>query len=689
MHVMMFVFVFAASHSFDALLEPNAKLKEATERVSQMGMLLCLDDDADDDGILLFADRQSVGMGDAWRYRITADKRELESNTKQLYLRIKNTESALLRPVYIAGPYSFYVDVRPCNYDENRKFDEPIQFCCDLRPDEHFCAKLLFNKNSQLNEHEYSWTIDILSQMCVTPLPRVKFRLKIGTTKKCTKLRYGDDFKSSQGFQVQTWDTDKLWNAPPKFPARPVHLVIVTHGIFSNIGCDMLYLKERIEKAAFAVADEFNPNVIVRGCMDIMGKSSHGIRALGVKVGKFVIKIIDELNKHYKIDKLSFVGHSLGGPTQTMAIHYIALKRPDIFDPVTGIKPVNFIALASPFLGVASDVPMFVSAGLTVGTFGLTGRDLTLRHTPLTSKEGLATSDPNKGPTSPVMELLPLAPAREVLERFVHRTLYANVLHDGIVPLRTAALLYLDWRSLAQVRKMRRNFQHPNENSSSTSDLSSNLHSQSPLSSPMGSSANPKTAVIPESSLDKTAAAQFFMPHKLVKYRKYARIQTMSSPSEDSSDSEGNEPSPPKNINKEEAKFNPPPEASTILAAISVITSPLPTEEYIMNPEARTDCIVHDRLYYPNELPPPHYKDRPFYKKLIYPNETSNKLQEEIARSWQESMTWRKVLVDLKPDSHNNIVVRRRFVNLFGNVAINDLAESHFGLEASKRYATL
>ncbi|GAV49164.1 hypothetical protein ZYGR_0N05710 [Zygosaccharomyces rouxii] len=632
--------------------------------------------------LLLYTDRQEVGIGDVYRYRFTVDVSQLPPGTQELYLRIKNVESPLLRPFYMSGPYSFYVDVRPCKYDEDKEWEETMQYCCDLRPDEYFHAKFLINENSLLEGSRHSWTVDILSQICVTAGPRVKYKLKLGTTRKSTKQREPKTLESC--IDVQTWDTLQLWDIPPKDSEKPVHLVIMTHGIFSNVGCDMLYMKERIEKAALN-SDDDACNIVVRGCMDNMGKSSHGIRFLGVRLGKYVLRIYDELSEKYNVDKISFVGHSLGGPTQTMAIHYIVLERPDFFE---NVQPVNFIALASPFLGVANDMPLFVSLGLTIGTFGITGRDLTLKHTPLTSTEGFATMDSDGKKRSlrrPIMELLPLSPAQEILQKFQNRTLYASVLHDGIVPLRTAALLYLDWRSLAKVGQLRHEQQKSNRDDKENDDTPVDTPGASPPTEPSSnttfmSNSNGVTGIIPEAPLDKTATAQFFMPHKMVKYRKYARAQVTDSKNPDgSSESDDQEFTSPSKINQEEAKFNPPREASTILAALSVITSPLPTQEYIKYPNTRTDSIVHDRLYHPSELPPPHYESRPFYKKIIYPNESNNKLQEEIAISWQKSMTWRKVLVDLKPDAHNNIVVRRRFVNLFGNVAVRHMAETHFG----------
>jgi hypothetical protein len=41
-------------------------------------------------------------------------------------------------------------------------------------------------------------------------------------------------------------------------------------------------------------------------------------------------------------------------------------------------------------------------------------------------------------------------------------------------------------------------------------------------------------------------------------------------------------------------------------------------------------------------------------------------------------MTWRKVLVKLEPDAHNNIIVRRMFPNAYGWPVVEHLVREHF-----------
>jgi hypothetical protein len=54
------------------------------------------------------------------------------------------------------------------------------------------------------------------------------------------------------------------------------------------------------------------------------------------------------------------------------------------------------------------------------------------------------------------------------------------------------------------------------------------------------------------------------------------------------------------------------------------------------------------------------------------------RLEEKIARDWHSDMTWRKVLVKLEPDAHNNIIVRRMFPNAYGWPVVEHLVREHF-----------
>ncbi|CAL9735669.1 putative lipase YDL109C [Monosporozyma servazzii] len=620
-----------------------------------------------DDGKLLFNENRQHKIGGMSRFKITIDRDQfikqglLSSKDDCIHLRIKNEESPMLRGIWLTGPYSYYCDVRPINYNENIKYDgdEPIEFCENLKPDSAFKATLRFTKGSQVDgeESKYCWIVDILSQLAVVTFPSLKFSIRLGTSRRVIKSKKSKQVKltivDETCLRVEEWDETSLWNLPPKYGnTKPVHLVMITHGIFSNIGCDMLYMKDKIEEVSNAVDESINGNVIVRGYSGNMGKSEKGVHYLGKRVGDYILQLVDELVQGgekggYDIDKISFIGHSLGGPTQSMAVHYITVKRPTFFDKV---KPINFITLASPYLGVIGDFPFYLSVPLDIGFLGLTGRDLNLKYTPFQSKDGIYMEEENETFPRLIMEIIPHSPVKRTFEMFVCRTLYANVINDGIVPLRTAALLYLDWKGISNIDKVKHEESVESENE--MRDRESSQINEIPR----------------EDEMDvKTSERIHFIRGVRRKNKKFGRGQVVSEGGDDNSNN----------------KFtSAPDEASAVKSALSTLTAPIPTQEYIKDPETRTDIIIHDRMYKPDQLPPRHYEDRPLYKKLVYPNENINRIQERIAWEWQSSMDWRKVLVRIQPDSHNNIVVRRRFTNLYGNVAISHMAEQHFNSDA-------
>lgn len=347
-------------------------------------------------------------------------------------------------------------------------------------------------------------------------------------------------------------------------------MVVVTHGLHSNLGADMLYLKESIDATAKQARldararkhaspthikhhpiHDYNedspkdPNteaaeqpasstaplsggqedldtcpeddeeeVIVRGFSGNAIRTERGIQYLGKRLAKYVLgmsypdqpflpvkKSIKKslsrtfagkdkadgesgheahhnssvrygggafplLDRPYQITSISFIGHSLGGLTQMYAIAYIHKHSPEFFHR---IQPINFITLASPLLGLSNENPMYVRFALDFGLVGRTGQDLGLTwRAPTIARSGWAGmiagigTEKQRAPkrvdpgTKPLLRLLPSGPAHQALKMFRNRTVYSNVINDGIVPLRTSCLLFLDWRGLGRVEKARR-----------------------------------------------------------------------------------------------------------------------------------------------------------------------------------------------------------------------------------------
>ncbi|KAG5999891.1 hypothetical protein E4U21_006160 [Claviceps maximensis] len=367
---------------------------------------------------------------------------------------------------------------------------------------------------------------------------------------------------------------------------QKVHLVILTHGLHSNLGADMLYMKESIDAAAKQARidaktrraneraakkseankqppddsskkcddsgggdggngggddddddDDDDEEVIVRGYPGNATKTEKGIKYLGKRLSRYILSMTypdqpylpisksrasgageghgeavtadhhhhhhhhhhapqdqqhqdgahetKQTHKHddvqadaakakhdrqcrrYKITSISFVGHSLGGLIQTYAIAYIQKHSPKFFDT---IQPINFIALATPFLGLSNENPLYVKFALDFGLVGRTGQDLGLTwRAPTIARSGWGALVSNLGESAhkkvygesqpeskPLLRILPTGPAHTALKKFRNRTVYSNVVNDGIVPLRTSCLLFLDWQGLGRVEKARR-----------------------------------------------------------------------------------------------------------------------------------------------------------------------------------------------------------------------------------------
>ncbi|KAI9050592.1 hypothetical protein LZ554_005753 [Drepanopeziza brunnea f. sp. 'monogermtubi'] len=667
---------------------------------------------------------------------------------------------------------------------------------------------------------------------------------------------------------------------------KKVHLVVLTHGLHSNLGADMLFLKESIDEAAKQAKidarirkakkkqergrspgpdrdstsaendtqgadegeDEDEEEVIVRGFSGNCVRTEKGIKYLGKRLAKYVLLMTYpdqpykpvtkksaasslshamrpehiagnsagkargqpshdnsgiikapqiETKLAYKFTSISFIGHSLGGLIQTYAVAYIQKHSPEFFDL---IEPINFIAMASPFLGLSNENPMYVKFALDFGLVGRTGKDLGLTwRAPTIARSGWGAivggigESAHKGESAPeakpLLRILPTGPAHVVLKKFRNRTVYSNVVNDGVVPLRTSCLLFLDWQGLGRVEKARRdnglvgtmaswgwaeitgaNSSSPSRraftdgvasdteetgvNTPTTEGHGGDVPQPSPYAtleddvpSPTGverppsagaqhsqtSSAEPTNNVGPLASIMKffnPASSQGPKHHNdHSKHTKiYRRSQTLRMGSETDAASDpsiATQDFPPKKNSRGKAttgdeedpeRLLAPPKTTFFESAGDIIKPPLPPTEFIINPSSRARTIFHDRVYHPEDIPPPPLKKRPIGRRSSFkatepsptgPKHTDSalstqdyddtrhtnpdkdprdvidgsamKVEEKIARAYHRDLSWRKVLVRLEPDAHNNMVVRRMFANAYGWPVIKHLCDTHFG----------
>lgn len=628
---------------------------------------------------ILYRELKSLKLGDTNRFKVHYTPQCLSSSIDEdevkipssLWVKIRNIEPLALRAAYIAGPYVLYVDCRPDAYDIHKNCfvtaDQPV-FEPQLLPGQSFYAQL----NCHTVQDEYCWTIDVMSQIIFSHSMSVDYEITVGTSrsilhdasipdKKVANSDKQGTFVPTTYLNVMFQDTLDLWNLPVPDPNKEIHLVILTHGLHSNISGDMFYLKEQIDRASEG------QNVVVKGYFGNIGKTERGIKYLGSRVAEYIIDLVtnNETLKG-KVKKISFIGHSLGGLVQTFAIAYLQSNFPWFF---SHIEPINFITLASPLLGVVHENPLYVKLALLAGIVGQTGRDLGLKFVEQDDK--------------PLLLLLPTGPTHQVLRKFHRRTVYANLINDAIVPLRTSALLYLDYKGLSQVMS-----------SSNLDDKKEQNDHTIPSNVSESGTGNEDWALL----LSVQAVMSYFMPQKQASSDRKSAVTNSALNRFQTSALETEDPLKDNDIIRDL------PKSSVFQIVSSLILPPSPSIKYITDPSSRENVVIHDKVYSEEDLPPLKEPKRSstskleslsigqklnIHKRLLETIDYKiEHLEEAIAREYHKKMTWRKVLLRLNIDAHNNIIVRRRFSNAHGWPVIDHLVENHFSEAYSAKEAS-
>ncbi|KAK6462557.1 putative serine esterase-domain-containing protein [Scheffersomyces coipomensis] len=615
------------------------------------------DSDSNDDKIL-YREVRSLKAGQIQRFNLhyTPEPSESIHLTSNLWLKVKNIEPIPLRAAFLAGPYVLYVDCKRSDYDPNQACfitaDQPV-FEPSLLPGQAFYAQL----SCHTIKDSYSWTVDVISQIIFNNTIDVDFEILIGTSKKVLheasipekKVLNADQqgsFISSTILNVSNQDTLDLWNLPVPDPNKPIHLVILTHGLHSNVSADMFYLKEQIDSVK-------GENIVVKGYFGNVAKTERGVKYLGSRVAEYIVDLVtnNESLNNDRVSKISFIGHSLGGLVQTVAIAYIQVNYPWFFKQ---IKPINFITIASPMLGIVNENPVYVKLALSAGLVGKTGRDVSLKYLENDSK--------------PLLLLLPTGPTHHVLKRFIRRTAYANSVNDGIVPLRTSSLLFLDYKELIQI------INSPENKLKTTQSTSTGIVPPIPAINGDSFVFSPVQTFL-----------SYFMPQKQAGH--YQKFQTNDKSNVEEENSL---------MYSADDSYEELPTQSVLETATSLILPPLPSLKFINDPSSREPVIVIDKVYREEDLPPHTPAEVPCLNFDTTKTDESpsisirqrilntidydvEHLEEDIAREYHKNMDWRKVIVKLKPDAHNNIIVRRRFANAYGWPVIEHLVSNHFG----------
>ncbi|CAK9437959.1 uncharacterized protein LODBEIA_P23370 [Lodderomyces beijingensis] len=720
---------------------------------------------------LWYRDRGSLRLGEVNRYVIEYKYSPCGGqDVSQIHFRVKNIENSGVRTVHmISGPFILYCHVVPCNYNPRRKFEpqDPqanteVVYANQIKPNQAFNATLVLNKNSLLETRSedgqpveiYQWQVDLVSQIVITKKTKVDYDLMIGEDVEIMKklgcnviekaltsiVSLASDREAKQEMEIDSKFTDNhvfnpllsvvksnaddIWTKPPEKPLEPVHLIIITHGLFSNLTSDMLYIKDQLES-------KVTENIMVRGFRYNAGRTEKGVRKLGTNVAEYIVDVIE--NSPHRFSRISFIAHSLGGLVQLYAIKYILVtKGVDFFDKLN-IEPVNFISLASPFLGIINEMNPLIAWVFDLGALGKTGRDLTISKRLPAWKDIERFGEHNaRDSFKPVLETLPEDPLQTFLSKFKRLTLYANAINDGIVPLRTAALLYLDYEALGDVNELIRTnrvTEHPeleNDHHDVESVESGNTVSEVPSANDgrnehetsqndregAGVKESLRSAQVEQKkgsqkqrakygagkhrdfrNLNLPTKAKHFKRQKRYKHFNIKGLQTEelnAGRNGDGGAKAGAEKEAESRTESEScedtASLIIPPRASAIESAINTLICPLPSTEFILDPASRHPVIFHDRYYHldkakENKMDANDDKQTSWFADRFFRFRGKWKLHKQvlIANKYHtEKLTWRKILVNLPPDAHNNISVRRRFANGYGWGVINHMCENLF-----------
>eukprot|EP01103_Thecamoeba_quadrilineata_P006307 TRINITY_DN16029_c0_g1_i1.p1 TRINITY_DN16029_c0_g1~~TRINITY_DN16029_c0_g1_i1.p1 ORF type:complete len:383 (-),score=47.78 TRINITY_DN16029_c0_g1_i1:76-1197(-) len=202
---------------------------------------------------------------------------------------------------------------------------------------------------------------------------------------------------------------------------NPVHLLVLVHGFIGHY-TQMNYLEKRIKQI---YKDEIY--VLKSSCNSTSFFSTNdGIDVGGTRLDQEIREIV---NKYPSLKDFSILGNSLGGLYARYCLGLI-FSGPD---PIP-LKPKLFVTTVCPHLGVRETLYPKVKLGFVLNIYkNLHRSGLQLM---LADK---AHQNNNKPLLLEMSE--PESEYMKALAQFEHRILFANYLHDNIVPYCTAAIV--------------------------------------------------------------------------------------------------------------------------------------------------------------------------------------------------------------------------------------------------------
>ncbi|MED6192113.1 hypothetical protein PIB30_007292 [Stylosanthes scabra] len=252
--------------------------------------------------------------------------------------------------------------------------------------------------------------------------------------KFCFRIEYG---AAGEGFDMEMVD------ASDSQPPKPTHLIIMVNGLIGSAKNWKFAAKQFLKRYphdAVVHCSECNPAML----------TFDGVDRMGDRLAKEVIAVI---KRHPSVEKISFVGHSLGGLVARYAIaklyeRHISMEfshkngqtdSKNCEGKIAGLEPINFITSATPHLGSCGhkQCPMFFGSRRA--------EKAAIRASGLLRRTGkhLFLTDGNNG--KPPLLLQMVRDTEDLkfisaLRSFKRRVAYANVRYDKLVGWSTSSI---------------------------------------------------------------------------------------------------------------------------------------------------------------------------------------------------------------------------------------------------------
>ena len=205
---------------------------------------------------VLFHDKSSLTIGQVYRYQIVYDPSKSPPTANPpsaFHVRVRNLSSNIYRPAYLNGPWTLAVSAFPDEFDpfgRQEVGDESLNYVPNVKTASSFWTRLwIGNRGAAVHK----WVIEVSSQTLFSKIT-VPFSITIGLTYNTVHIHSASSSTNVQpetnAFRVVRLSTDDIWHSKKSPERTRRHLVLLTHGLKSNVTTDMLFIKDQIEKAA-------------------------------------------------------------------------------------------------------------------------------------------------------------------------------------------------------------------------------------------------------------------------------------------------------------------------------------------------------------------------------------------------------------------------------------------------------